>query len=309
MPSAESLLTELTGADPRITALIAGTGPLIVPFDTLTDNDGWLVDLAGDQGAAPFDDPSLPADQRIVNALLVACDYAIRRGAQRTDDTLMILRRESPVGVNCETGVVPYLQSLVDLAGIGGSFPQGFSRRKRGHELAGTVKSDPALSFKERSIDEDIGDNALSSLIVFAGGDTDCATASGEIAERWAVEIGLPSDAEPELIDAVEREAALMPSYLRGIMSFAADDGIVVGWPLGHAPDPQHIAVVIWAWTKALFDLPTAEVRVVFAPQFGESIELTEMRARADALRMYRDASIPGGAKSPPGLSKVLPGG
>ena len=110
------------------------------------------------------------------------------------------------------------------------------------------------------------------SLIAFAGGDTDCATASGEIAERWAVEIGLPSDAGPELIDAVEHEAALMPSYLRGVMSFARDDGIVVGWPQGHAPDPQHIAVVIWAWTKALFDLPTAEVRVVFAPQFGESM-------------------------------------
>jgi len=309
VPSAESLLSELAGADPRITALIAGTGPLIVPFDTLTDIDGWLVDLAGDQSAAPFDDPSLPTDQRIVNALLVACDYAIRRGAQTTNDALTILRRESPVGITAEPGVVPYLQSLVDQGGIGGAFPPGFSRRRRGHELAGTIKSDPALSFKERSIDQDIGDNAQSSLIVFAGGDSDGATASGEIGERWAVEIGLPGDAGPVLIEAIEREAALMPSYLRGVMSFAREDGIVVGWPHGHGPDPQHIAIVFQAWTKALFDLPTTDVRVVFAPHIGESIELTEMRSRADALRMYRDASIPGGTESPPELSKELPGG
>jgi len=288
--SAESLLTELAGADPQITELIAGTGPLLVPFDTLTHTDGWLVNLSSDHPAAPFDDPSVSVVQRIVNALLVACDYAIRRGAETTDDAKTILRRESPVALLVETEIDSRLRRLVDDLGIGSRSPDSFARRRRGHELAGSVISDPALSFKQRSVDQDIGDNALSSLLVRGEGDEDRAVASGDIGERWAVEIGLPADATLELIHAVEREVAVIPSFLRGITSYASSDGIVVGWPHGHAPEPQEIAVVIQAWTKALFDLPTASVRVIFAPPTGESEHLTELRERADTIRMYRDA-------------------
>jgi len=288
--SAESLLTDLTRADSRIVALIAGTGPLLVPFDTLTDIDGWLVDLASDQPAAPFDDPSVPVEQRVVNALLVACDYAIRRGADSTDHALRILRRESPVAIHGKSGVGFSLQRVIKDLGFAGRFPESFARRRRGHELAGSVLSDPALSFKQRSIDQDIGDNALSSLHVHGRGEADQAIASGEIGERWAVEIGLPADTSLELIQSVEREAVLMPSFLCGITSYPTSDGIVVGWPHDHAPEPREIAVVIQAWTKALFDFPTAEVRVVFAPVTGESAELTLMRERADTIRMYRDA-------------------
>jgi hypothetical protein len=288
--SAESLLSELSGADPQITELIAGTGPLLVPFDTLTQTDGWLVDLSSDHPAPPFDDPSLPGEQRIVHALLVACDYAIRRGAETTDDAQTILRRESPVALLVETEIGSRLRRLVDDLGIGGRAPESFARRRRGHELAGSVISDPALSFKQRSVDQDIGDNALSSLLVHAEGEEDQAVASGEIGERWAVDIGLPADATLELIHAVEREAAVIPSFLRGITSYASSDGIVVGWPHGHAPEPQEIAVVIQAWTKALFDLPTASVQVIFGPPTGESEHLTELRERADTIRMYRDA-------------------
>jgi hypothetical protein len=288
--SAESLLSELGRADPRIIELIAGTGPLLVPFDTLTEIDGWLVDLASDQAAAAFDDPSLPIEQRVVNALLVACDYAIRRGAETVADAATILRRESPVAIQAETDVEACLQRVTNDLGIAGRYPESFARRRRGHELSGSVLSDPAHSFKQRSVDQDIGDNALSSLLVHARGEVDQAFVSGEIGERWAVEIGLPAEASLDMIQTVEREVVVMPSFLRGITSYASSDGMVVGWPHDHVPEPRDIAVVIQAWTKALFDLPIADVRIVFAPGTGESAELTLMRERADSIRMYRDA-------------------
>jgi hypothetical protein len=306
--SAESLLTELTRADPQIVELIAGTGPLLVPFDTLTDIDGWLVDLAGDQAAAPFDDPLVPIEQRVVNALLVACDYAIRRGAETTDDTARILRRESPVAVHAQPSVGSRLRQVISDLGVGSPFQESFARRRRGHELAGNIKTDPALSFKQRSVDLDIGDNALSSLLVHANGGNDRAVALGEVGERWAVTIGLPANASLELIRKVEREAAVMPSFLRGVTSYASSGGIVVGWPHGHAPEPEQIAVVFQAWTKALFDLPNADVQIVFAPDSGESAALTEMRERADAIQMYRDAM--GAAPKPSSEPNMrVPGG
>ena len=81
-----------------------------------------------------------------------------------------------------------------------------------------------------------------------------------------------------------------MPSFLHAVTSYPSGDGIVVGWPHGQAPRAQDIAIVFHAWTKALFDLSEADVRVAFAPAVGESEPLTEMRARADTIRMYRDA-------------------
>ena len=140
-------------------------------------------------------------------------------------------------------------------------------------------------------MDKDIGDNSLSSLFVHAEGASDQLTVVGEIGERWGVEIGLPAGVTRETVSEVEDEAPNMPSYIRGLTSYSADDGIVVGWAEGHEPDPQHIALVIQAWTKALFDLHAVDVRVVFAPPAGESAVLTEMRERATASRLYRDAA------------------
>ena len=116
MTSAESLLVELSASDPLITELIAETGPLLVPFDTLTDIDGWVVDLGGESVSVPFDDPALPPVQRAVNALLVASDYAVRRGASDVADAIRVLRRESPVAV---AGIerAPRIGPVVDRTG------------------------------------------------------------------------------------------------------------------------------------------------------------------------------------------------
>jgi hypothetical protein len=288
--SAEALLTNLSGSDALITELIAETGPLLVPFDTLTDVDGWLVDLNADSSSVPFDDPTLPPDQRAVNALLVAADYAIRRGATQEADAIQILSREAPVSVVGSEHLSASVRFLVERVGIEGRSSSARERRQRGHDLSVGVRSDPAISFKPRSMDKDIGDNTVSALLILAEGASDELVVEGEIGERWGVEIGLPADVTLGTIAEIEREVAIMPSYIRGLTSYAEDDGIVLGWPEGHEPDPRHIAVVIQAWTKALFDLHAADVRIVFAPATGESEVLTEMRARATAARLYRDA-------------------
>ena len=290
MASPESLLIELAESDPLITKLVGRIGPLLVGFDYLSRVNGWVVDLDDRTPAATFDDLSLPAEQRAVNGLLVACDYAVRRGAQTAGDTLRIIRRESPIAIPDNTLLADPIRQLAHRLSIDSATPPAFERRLRGHELSGSVRSDPALSFEQRSMDSDIGNNALSSLTVHSEGNADRVRIEGELNERWAVEIGLPESVGPDLVDEVERESALMPSFLHGITSYADDDGIVIGWREGNDPDPNHLGVAIQAWTKALFDIPTAEVRIVFAPPTGESTVLTEMRARSQALRLYRDA-------------------
>jgi hypothetical protein len=289
--SAEALLTDLSGSDPLVTELIAETGPLLVPFDTFTDVDGWAVNLNDTTATVPFDDANLRPDQRGVNALLVATDYAIRRGAQNVREAIRVLDRESPVSVDGIELLSDAVRSAVERTGIAGPTPAAFERRRRGHQLTAGNPSDPAISFKPRSMDKDIGDNSHSSLLVRAEGASDALVVDGEIGERWGVEIGLPADVTLDTVAEIEREVAIMPSYIRGLTSYAVDDGIVLGWPEGQEPDPRTIAVVIQAWTKALFDLHAADVRIVFAPATGDSAVLTDMRARATAARLYRDAT------------------
>jgi hypothetical protein len=288
--SAEALLIDLGGSDPLITELIAETGPLLVPFDTLTDVDGWVVDLNGTNSNVPFDAPDLESERRAVNALLVATDYAIRRGATNVADVIRVLNRESPVSVSGTELLSDIVRSVVVRAGIDGRTPAAFKRRRRGHQLTAGSPSDPAISFKPRSMDKDIGDNSHSSLLILAEGASDDLGVEGEIGERWGVEIGLPAEVTLDTIAEIEREVAIMPSYIRGLTSYADVDGIVLGWPDGQEPDPHTVAVVIQGWTKALFDLHAADVRIVFAPATGESAVLTDMRARATAARLYRDA-------------------
>ena len=289
MPSPESLLIDL-GSDPTITALVHGIGPLIVPFETLTEVDGWLVDPGADETTAPFDNSALSPDQRAVNALLVATDYATRRGAATTSDLVQIARRESPAAVLDGGPLSSALRSLVERLGVGGECPAAFKRRGRGHDLAGVIVTDPALSFEKRSLDRKFGDNALSSLFVHAEGQLDQVQVTGQAGSRWAVEVGLPANVSIDLLDEIEREVALMPSFLHNTSSYLDDDGIVVAWRHGHRPDPNQIGVAIHAWTKALFDLDFADVHIVFAPTRGKATILTEMRARAAAHRQYRDA-------------------
>lgn len=290
MASPESLLAELGGDDPTIHEMISRISPLIVSFDSLATIDGWIIDLRGGTAGASFDDPGLDPDQRAINALLVACDYAVRRGAASAADARRILRRESPIAIPDPSPLCHQLQALVDSLGVFGLATPAFTRRRRGHSISGDVRSDPALSFEQRSMDQNIGDNSSSSLIVHNESAMDQVLVSGELNERWAVEVGLPASVGLEQITQIEQEIPAMPAFLHGVASYLDDDGIVVGWRHGYAPNPDHLGIAIHAWTKSLFDLPSAEVKIVFAPDSGESVTLNEMRARSTSLRLYRDA-------------------
>ena len=290
MASPESLLAELGDHDPQIMEMIRQVNPLIISFDALATIDGWVIDLRNKAPGVSFDDVALHADQRAINALLVACDYTVRRGATGIEDAQRILRRESPIAIPDPSPLCNPLRRLVEALEICGDAPSAFRRRSRGHALSGEVRSDPALSFEQRSMDRNIGDNTSSSLTVHNESTSDKVVVVGEINERWAVEIGLSPTIELDQVVEIEREAPELPSFLHGITSYSYDDGIVVGWREGNTPDPRHLGIAIQAWSTALYDLPSVEVRIVFAPPTGESATLTEMRARGAALRLYRDA-------------------
>lgn len=293
MTAPEELLLELAGGDEQVTRMVLEMGPLMVPFDSLADLDGWEIDPHSREPGAIFDDPTLDTDQRIANALLVALDYAVRRGADDVQDALEILGRETPIKIVEPVDATKDLFAFVERIGlIGRANP--FARRARGHELAGGIRSDPALSFQPRSTDNEIGNNALSSFIVHVEGEMNQVSVTGDPSERWGVEIGLSPTVGIERLPEIEAEIAGMPSYLDGVSSTLEDDGLVVGWAGNARPDPHDIGCVIRAWTMALFDIDLVDVRIVFAPARGRSAVLTNMRARAKAYRLYRDAVISG---------------
>jgi hypothetical protein len=284
----EALLLELAANDETVARLIGEMGPLMVPFDMLADIDGWFVDLSSGQAAAMFDDPSLVVDQRAINAALVAVDYGIRRGAESAATVTRLLEREGPISCGDLSRLSGPVRNLIKRLGLADEQPASFARRARGHALSNPVQSDPALSFEERAFDHTIGNNALSSLLVHTDGDREGVRVDGMPSDRWAVEVGLPPETSPSVLDEIEREVALMPSFMRGLSSALDDDGIVLGWREGGEPDAGEIGRVIQAWTQALFDLEYADVLIVFGPPHGPSDALTQMRGRADRLRGAR---------------------
>lgn len=292
MASPESLLTELGGSNPDIGKRLNRISPLVVSFDSLAAQDGWIIDVGREETGAAFDDPHAEPNQRAINALLVACDYAVRRGAATVDHAKRLIKRESPIAIPDSPVLSESIRALVESLAINTLEPRAFQRRRRGHALTQPLRSDPALSFEQHSVDQNIGDNSSSSLTVHQQGAADRVHVRGQLNERWAVEVGLDPGVALEQVREIEREVPAMPSFLPGITSYSFDEGIVVGWRRGNPPDPHQLGTVIHAWTKALFDLALADVRLVFAPSSGASDELADMRARSASLRMYRDATI-----------------
>jgi hypothetical protein len=285
----ESLLLELAGENQLVRERIADIGPLLVPFEILADTDGWVIDLQSADSVTSFDDPALGTDQRTINAALVAVDYAIRRGARTPSAVAAVLQREGPIAFRGLAQASTPIQVLIRQLGVSDDFPSAFSRRATGHELSEPFDSDPSLSFEERAFDHVIGDNALSSLAVHTEGEGNQVLVTGALSDRWGVEVGLPDSTPIAALDEIEAEIARMPSFMRGQSSALDDDGIVLGWRTGIEPDPRKIGLVIQAWTRALFDVEFADVRIAFGPPHGRSALLTEMRSRARAYRLLRD--------------------
>lgn len=303
MVAPEVLLQELAGGDARIGGLIEATGPLLTPYDVLVHEDGWLLDPTSPNPTAPFDDPGLDPNQRIINAMLVACDYAVRRGADTLADVGAVLNRESPLAVRDTDPRLTTERAMARRIGISADSslrrPLSFVRRDRAH-AALTVPCDPVLSFQPRTLDWDMGDNALSSFVVHNEGERDGVEVTGEVSERWGVTVGLPRSTSFEELINIETEVALMPSFLPGISSWFDGQALEVGWAFGESPEIEHIGECIRVWTMTLFDLEMADVRIVFAPARGRSVLLTTMRSRARAFRLYRTAIVAGqsGARS-----------
>ena len=296
MVAPEALLLEIAGYDASVARLIDATGPLIAPYDMLVNEDGWLVDPGGREPTSPFDNPELDNNQRAVNALLVACDYAIRRGAADPGSVRALLQRESPIAV-VQNGLSRVVRNTVGRLGIPARSdahrPESFARRDRAHtEL--DFPCDPVLSFQPRAMDWDMGDNSLSSFVVHNEGEGDDLTIKGEVGERWGVAIGLPTSTSFDALARLEPEIAAMPSFLVGVTSFFDGKALEVGWAAGDAPEIEHIGQAMRVWSKALFDLAFAEVRIFFAPPRGRAPVLTDMRARARSFRLYRDAVVAG---------------
>ena len=296
MVAPEALLLEASGHDEYFRSLIESAGPLLAPYDMLVDEDGWLVDPGHSELTAPFDDPARSVDQRAVNALLVACDYAVRRGATDHASARIVLERESPIAV-VSIKATASIHRTAARFGISAESPAdkpaSFARRARAHaELP--FPSDPVLSFQPRPLDWDMGDNSLSSFVVHNEGNQDGLTIIGELSERWGVEVGLPKSMSFEALAEIELDVAEMPSFLRGVTSRFAGQALEVGWVAGQAPEVEQIGNSMRVWSKALFDLEFADVRIFFAPPRGRAPVLTDMRARARAFRLYRDAVMAG---------------
>ncbi|MDQ2682179.1 MAG: hypothetical protein M3Y37_01495, partial [Chloroflexota bacterium] len=108
MAAPEALLSQLLADLGDIEERILAVGPLVVPFTHLTTIEGWLVNpFDREDPGSPFGDPLLEPDQRAVKGLLVACDYAIRRGASNLESLRPILRRESPIAFNPSAALHP----------------------------------------------------------------------------------------------------------------------------------------------------------------------------------------------------------
>ncbi len=130
--------------------------------------------------------------------------------------------------------------------------------------------------------------------MVHTEGEQDGVSIVGVPSERWGVEVGLGPDVSYDRLAEIEAEIARFPAFIGGCESELKDEAIVLGWSGDDPPDAQAIGTAIHAWTSALFDLDLVDVRIVFAPSRGRSAVLTDMRARARAFRLYRDAVIAG---------------
>jgi hypothetical protein len=282
---------QLAEHDAAVARLIDSTGPLVTPYDALVNDDGWLVDVASAVATAPFDDPAVDRSQRIVNALLIACDYAVRRGAVSVTNLRGILDRESPIAIVANPGT-PKEGELATQLGIAVSSandrPASFARRAAVH-AALAFDCDPVLSFQAHTLDWDMGDSTLSSFVVHNQGVRDGVTVDGDVGERWAVTVGLPSSTSYASLSGIELQVASMPSFLSGVTSRFDGQALVVGWAAGEAPDIEQIGEAMRVWTKALYDLDLVDVRIVFAPPVGRSAELTKMRSWARSFRLHRD--------------------
>ena len=314
--SPESLVQTWLGENSAATHAAIFNHPLYVPYDQLTGIDGWVVWL----GHPPVPDWAtlLPAPEEllwgdpssaIAITMMVAADYAVRRGATDSTAARVILLRESPLVVivpsEIHRSVEPLLQQI-EASGIPtirivpksaedlSAMVPPFSFRSTVHAADLGRPHDPARSFEEFSAVESIGGNSLSSYVVHNEGERDEVTITGDVSARIGIEIGLGGAIPIEETVSLEQIVASIPSFLTGVTSHRKGNSLKIGWRDSDAPLPEEIGEAFRLYLKVMLGIPLVDVRIAFAPPKGRSALLTDMRARAAAFRTYRSAVIAG---------------
>ena len=329
LDTGEELLASALGAGSSLAAAARAIDPFIVPYDQLARVEGWVVWLG--HPPVPEGLSLLPAPDRLMwddpataaaTAAAVAADYAARRGARGGQEMKMVLERESPLAIVVPDEVTPGLRLMTDeLSRIGipvidrpsdlvaalTAVPS-FSRRRTAHNADIGRPHDPALSFQQIIVAGRIGGSGQSSFVLHNEGEKDGVKVVGDFGERVGIEIGVYAKGlTAEDTEALERETAVIPSFLNGVSSRPTGDALEIGWRHDARPSAQEIGEVFRAWLKALYDVERVDVRIAFAPPRGRSALLTEMRARAQAIRQRRFAAI-AGEQAAPGSSEYSSG-
>jgi hypothetical protein len=298
--SPESIVQAWLGANSAAIDAAIFSEPFYIPFERLANIDGWVVWL----GHPPVPDglPLLPGPehllwgdpvQAIATSLLVAADYASRRGA--ADAAAAILRRESPIAFlvpdqlhhsvesvlyAAESAGIPVLRGH-DLSAdaLRGAAPP-FATRSALHQVNMGRKHDPAFSFQERTRQFSIGANSLSCFFIHNRGERDAIEISGDISEIVGIEIGLPPDFSPNNLAGFEHEVAIIPSFLDGISSRSYFDSLEIGWDGNEWPRASEIGEVFSLYLKSLFGASFVDVQIVFVAPRGDTALLSAMRAK-----------------------------
>lgn len=291
--------------------------PLIVPYDQLADIDGWVIPLDGrpktpSGRALPERIESIGgAAARIATAMLIAADYATRRGALDVAAVKSLLARESPLAIvlsnaldeaipsllqRAETAGIPVVRGFAGDPNVLRSSVDSFSMRARAHKVVtNCCRHDPAFTFQTIVADRVIGGDARSSFVLHNHGEHDGVTVNGEPGESMAIEVGVSAD-EFSLESTLELEllAATIPSFFEGVASRFDGQAITIGAHGDLFPSGQEIGLVLRAWFKGLTDANLVDVRIAFDSPRGDAAAMIEMRMRATEFRRYRAGIIAG---------------
>jgi hypothetical protein len=316
LDTGEELITAAIGPGSPLTKAALALEPFIVPYDQLARVDGWVLWFG--HPPVPEDVPLLPAPDHLLwgeplgalaTATAVAADYAARRGARSDTEARAVLGRESPVAVVVPGDLTGSLaEALVEARNLGLPIvdrPAGpvaaiadvpsFARRRSAHAQPVGRPHDPALTFQEFVVEDWVGRDVLSSFFLHHEAVRDGVSVVGELDDRVGIEIGVrAAGVGIEATERLEREAALIPSYLSGVASRFEGGSLEIGWRRDARPTADEVGAVLHVWLKALFGFDLVDVRLAFAPSRGRSARLAEMRTRARAYKQERDRAIAG---------------
>lgn len=307
------LITWFGGRTAAVESVIFGE-PFPVPYDQLASIDGWTTPI----GTVEHDSdlPLLPAPAAfltgdpgvaVATALLVAADYAVRRGAIDEASAATILARESPVAIVIRDGErdvikpavaagVPALtaRERVDRDALCES-ARPFAMRRRAHGVDLGRPHDPAYAFQPRVSEAVIGGNIPSSFVVHNEAARDEIHVRGELGPVVAISIGLPA-AEVDLVSTFGMESliASIPCFLDGVTSWRQGDSLAIGWHQGDHLTPHQLALAFHTWTRALTGIETIDVRLAFSTASERSDLVDQLRRESSRFREIREAAMAG---------------